>query len=151
IGAQYVIPVEPIDTPPPTPVLPTIPPDIAGAGFLIPAGCNMEPAYKGMLISAPPRWAEGFGDQMITVCAGVSKTDFQQGVVMVAQGDVRRLIRGPDDYLTPIRAGALTIIGAVGERLTLRTDNGTLFYFDVPTRQWVNPTPLPSLSPSPAP
>ena len=40
-------------------------------------------------------------------------------------------------YPTPIKAGAVRIIDAVGERLVLRATNGTIFYFDVPARQFV--------------
>ena len=56
-------------------------------------------------------------------------------------------------YRTPRRVGPIRVTDAVGERLTLHADEGTLFYFDVPTRQWVTPgpSPVPSLPPSPAP
>jgi hypothetical protein len=49
------------------------------------------------------------------------------------------VIGGPDTYNTPTQAGAVQVIDAVGERLTLKAKDGTLFYFDVPSRQWLNP------------
>jgi hypothetical protein len=42
-------------------------------------------------------------------------------------------------YTTPANAGLVKVKDAVGERLTLDAPDGTRFYFDVATRQWVNP------------
>ena len=43
-----------------------------------------------------------------------------------------------DYYLTPSQAGPVKIIDAVGERLVLQSiTDGTKFYFDVPSRQFV--------------
>ena len=42
------------------------------------------------------------------------------------------------EYLTPGQAGPVTIVDAAGERLVVRSVmNGTTFYFDVPSRQFV--------------
>jgi len=61
-------------------------------------------------------------------------------------------------FLTPTQSGPVNITGAVGERLILQSTNRTMFYFDVPARQfvpsltWVSPiaTPTPQpITPSP--
>ncbi len=40
-------------------------------------------------------------------------------------------------FLTPTASGEVTITGAQGERVILQSTGGTVFYFDVPTRQFV--------------
>lgn len=74
---------------------------------------------------------------------GCNGPDFgiqDQGAIMVETTDrAGAVIGGPITYNTPTRAGFVTVVGAVGERLTLRAEDGTLFTFDVPSRQWVNP------------
>ncbi len=72
-------------------------------------------------------------------------SDTTQGVVIVQVAQIslkngQAVIDdlGNTEYLTPIQAGAVKIIGAVGERLILQSvTNGTTFYFDVPSRQFV--------------
>jgi hypothetical protein len=64
-------------------------------------------------------------------------------VVQVWQSSIRNGL--PDaqhledtEYLTPIQAGPVKIIDAVGERLVVQSiTDGTKFYFDVPSRQFV--------------
>ena len=41
-------------------------------------------------------------------------------------------------YLTPTKSGAVRVVAANGERLTLKSSNGNTFYFDVPSRQFVS-------------
>jgi hypothetical protein len=74
----------------------------------------------------------------------------QQGLVIVQvakispQGDISVVYY--KEFLTPMQSGSTSITGAVGERLTLQSTNGTTFYFDVPLRQFV-----PSLTWTPTP
>lgn len=124
-----------------------LPYTIAGAGRIY----QDNSAYMGF----PPiknRWVAEIGDESIEVYAGRDRFDATQGVLVVLQKNHRTGVgRGPDGYNTPIKAGAVAIIDAVDQRLTLRAADGTLFYFDVPTRQWVTPgpSPVPSLLPTP--
>lgn len=60
-------------------------------------------------------------------------------IMLIASPDgLTPLARG-ERYNTPTLNGPVQITDAVGERLTLQADDGTTFYFDVATRQWVNP------------
>ncbi len=87
----------------------------------------------------------------------------QQGVVAVqvlkmdAHGDIQQIYY--QQFPTRTQSGSVHITGAVGERLTLQSTNGTTFYFDIPLRQFVpsltwTPTPgpiSPIATPTPAP
>jgi hypothetical protein len=53
--------------------------------------------------------------------------------------DGLRTLERAQSYPTPSKAGVVHVTDAVGERLTLEAADGTRFYFDVATRQWVNP------------
>jgi hypothetical protein len=86
------------------------------------------------------QWYVQTANGEIRVYAGAEKRDVQQGVLFVSVRNSPRP-RSIDGYYTPLRAGAVRIISAVDERLTLRAADGTRFTFDVPTRQWVNPLP----------
>lgn len=86
-------------------------------------------------------------------------SDTTQGVVIVQVAQIslkngQAVIDdlGNTEYLTPIQAGAVKIVGAVGERLILQSvTNGTTFYFDVPSRQYVASltSVVPTLTPGP--
>jgi hypothetical protein len=91
-----------------------------------------------------------YGRVYTTIFAGVERHDPLQGLIFM-EVVTQSLSTSFGSYRTPLRAGSIQVIDAVGERLTLRADNGTLFYFDVPTRQWVMPAPpMPSsLPPTP--
>jgi hypothetical protein len=86
----------------------------------------------------------------------------QQGVVVVqvmkmdSHGDIHEVYYRL--FPTPTQSGSVHITGAVGERLILQATNGTTFYFDVPSRQYVpsltwtsTPVPIsPLATPAPA-
>jgi hypothetical protein len=76
-----------------------------------------------------------------------------QGVVIVQVWQIsvkdnlaRTNLVGQTKLLTPLQVGAVKIKDAQGERLVLQSTNGTTFYFDVPSRQFV-----PSLAWTPTP
>jgi hypothetical protein len=95
------------------------------------------------LFLAKNNWDEPLTDYRLQVYAGVqgSSGDPRQGEIIVFRCTLNFLeFIGPfDHYPTPLKAGPVTITDAVSERLTLQADDGTRFYFDVATRQWVNP------------
>ncbi|HTP10729.1 MAG TPA: hypothetical protein VMP08_20890, partial [Anaerolineae bacterium] len=74
----------------------------------------------------------------------------QQGVVdvqilkMETNGDIHQIYHR--QFPTQTQSGSIHITGAVGERLILQATDGTMFYFDVPLRQYV-----PSLAWTPTP
>jgi hypothetical protein len=76
-----------------------------------------------------------------------------QGVVVVqtlkmdTQGDIRPAYY--HQFPTPTQSGSVRITGAEGDRLVLQSTNGTTFYFDVSSREyvpsltWVSPVVTP--------
>src|ERR1051325_2826224 len=97
-------------------------------------------------------WLETSGGKKIVVYTGALRDD--PGVTFDAsQGIVIILIGGSEEtYKTSTQDGPVRIIDAQGERLVLKADNGKLFYFDVPSRQFVDslaaPDP-PTITPPP--
>jgi len=88
------------------------------------------------------RWVEQVGNAGIAVYAGASRSDPTQGVVVVSVEGKDPLTRPPaglvgGTYPTPTRAGAVHVVDATGERLTLAAANGATFIFDVPSRSYV--------------
>ena len=150
--ANYTpVPVlRPIDTPiPPLTPWGGPPTQVAGAGIIVQTGyCGL---YK--LITTRNLWRETTSSTSTIVCAGNTYDSSQhaQLLVMIVDASTHAVLQGPDLYDTPAQAESVELIDAVGERLTLRADNGTLFTFDVPTRQWGMPTPSPAPSLPPTP
>lgn len=87
--------------------------------------------------------------------AGPGGEETPQGVIVVQvwQISVKDNLATTDligqaEYQTPVQAGSVRIVDARSERLVLQSTNGTVFYFDVPSRQFVpslvwTPTPSP--------
>src|SRR5438105_8381785 len=93
-------------------------------------------------------WRGEVGGQSTHVCAGYNKEDPDQGLIVVVRWPSkpptpRNLEDGviPEGgiFQPPTRAGVLVITNMVGNRLTLSSQNSTIFYFDLATLQWVNP------------
>jgi hypothetical protein len=97
-------------------------------------------------------WSGRINDEYIFVSALVKKADPTQGLLQVYTTTVGVSYFGPVSwYSTPTRSGLIKVVDATGYRLTLRADDGTLFYFDVLTRQWGTPGPSPVPSSLPPP
>ncbi len=127
----------------------------AGAGTIIDNGDH---ADKSTVIVN--RWVEGSGPDRVIVSAGAYRrlpTELSsvpaQGFVEVASG--QPAARPSGIFPTPMRAGTVQIIDATGEVLTLRADDGTLFYFDVAAGKYVagptGPASPTNVSPTPHP
>jgi len=79
----------------------------------------------------------------------------QQGLVIVhvakmsPQGDISVVYA--KEFLTPTQSGPISITRAVVERLILQSTDGTTFYFDVPSRQYVASltSAVPTVTPGP--
>lgn len=147
-------------------LLPTGPP---GSKFIDP-GPTIDPALLATPISTPagdgyivdstylsPRsqrefmlknyWFEKKGREQITVYAGYDGVEQDQGTIYVSRPGAYRLER----FDTPTRAGAVTIIDAIGEVLILESENGSTFYFNIPGLRYVQ-TPeevVPTVTPEP--
>jgi hypothetical protein len=138
--------ITPAPEPPSTPEPPLTPypgprTETAGAGAIVYNNfCGTD-----KLISARNKWREYIGTRILTVCAGRTylnpQAGPQQGALLIEDYDkqTNTILTGPDLYTVPIEVAWVEVVDAVGERLTLEADTGALFYFDVPTRQWVNP------------
>ena len=99
-------------------------------------------------------WAARINDEYVFVAALVKKSDPAQGLLHVYTTTVGISYFGPANwYATPTHSGLIRVVDATGYRLTLRAEDGNIFYFDVLTRQWVTltpaPSPIPSLLPTP--
>jgi hypothetical protein len=137
----------------PTPI-PLIP---AGAGFIGSQGSA--PTAAGQY-SFANGWFEdnpspGITD--ITVWAGAENVrdpqtgaivDQSKGLVVVFANDTHGLVGSGPQYLpTPGKDGPVKVVAAVGETLALRAQDGAMFYFDVPSRQFVSALPVATATP----
>jgi len=126
---------------PMTPTPASIARQAAGAGFIVNDFTSPFPAMSHVITSM---WYEEIGNQRIVVYAGALRdepgvtTAASQGVVIVQIETLdHTLVSGGGTFSTPSKVGAVTIVIARGERLTLQSINGTTLYFDLPTRQFV--------------
>ena len=116
-----------------------IPSRPAGAGTIVESGQAPFPAYYVF----QNMWYMKKGDRVIRVYAGAQRGDPQQGGKTLDKPwpGVLMIIASPGEevqYLTPVKAGVVKIVDAVGERLVLNAEDGRAFYFDVPGRQFAN-------------
>jgi len=101
----------------------------AGAGTIVESGLA---PFPGSLYTFENRWYEATGEGDLVVYAGAERDDPAQGLVAT------RLIGvtpGPAAaYRTPVRSGAVRIVGAEGKRLSLVSSSGARLAFDVSSR-----------------
>jgi hypothetical protein len=136
---------QPPTGPTPIPMTPTsasIARQPAGAGFIVTDFVSPFPAMSHVITSI---WYEEIGNQRTIVYAGALRdnpgvtTAASQGVVIVQVETLDHAqLPGGGTFSTPLQVGAVRIVSARGERLTLQTISGATFYFDVPTRQFVS-------------
>jgi hypothetical protein len=103
------------------------------------------------------QWQRDVGDQEIRVYFGADLYNGNQGLLVVgifSRGEAPVT----EVYRTPMLAGSIRAIGAVGEKLTVKAKDGIIFEFDLPTRTWIFPqgtpsavvqTPMPTANPLP--
>ncbi|MDP2948795.1 MAG: hypothetical protein Q8P22_04585 [Chloroflexota bacterium] len=125
----------------------------AGAGTIVE---TQQARYSPMVFSFQNHWFEVKDGQYVVVFAGRegSAGDPSQGVVVVEVDTMDFMpVAGGGIYRTPIKDGAVRIVGADGERLTLTSASGATFIFDVASRTFVSPSgPAPTpLAPTPTP
>jgi hypothetical protein len=115
--------------PEPQTALSPLPHQAAGAGTIVESGLA---PFPGSLYTFENRWYEATGEGDLVVYAGAERDDPAQGLVAT------RLIGvtpGPAAvYRTPMRSGAVRIVGAEGKRLSLVSGSGTRLVFDVSSR-----------------
>ncbi len=124
---------------------------VAGAGRIVEDSQTGFSSEAGLFRNQWQREADSPQGRVYThVYAGVEKRDPLQGLLLM-EVITQSQSTSFGSYRTPLRVGPIRVIDAVGEQLTLRADDGTLFTFDVPTRQWVTPAPSPVPSTLPTP
>jgi hypothetical protein len=132
--------------PPSTPVVVAVPSQVAGIGIIY----NTDQVGIGVALDLPSQlgsfvneWDAQINGQYIQVFAGTksspAESERAKGVVVIRITDRHYNTLDLVAYEPPLARGVVRVVDAVGERLTLQAADGTLFYFDVPTRQWVNP------------
>ena len=98
-------------------------------------------------------WQEATYDSIIWARGGKVLTSPTQGAirVIIAPHSLNSSYQNDIIVESPIQAGALNIIGAAGERLILKSEQGQTFYFDVPSLQFVASldTVIPAATPPP--
>jgi hypothetical protein len=139
IAIMHITPVrEPPSTPEPllTPY-PGPPTQVAGSGVIVWTNA----CTRAKKIAARNQWYAVEGNTGVAVCSGTQYYGEPQGQISVTtfNADTHAILGGPDIYTVPADVESVAVVDAVGQRLTLEADTGALFYFDVPTRQWVNP------------
>jgi hypothetical protein len=90
---------------------------------------DIDPGRKRLVVFAGSVVAPGgeYADQGVVVAQLIELDEASNTIV----------VGGADTYITPVEAGSVHITGAQGTRLILQSSNGTTFYFDLPSRQYV--------------
>lgn len=92
------------------------------------------------------QWANYINNHWVAVFAGAYSDNLAQGIVV--------FVWNSELYETPLPAGSVHIVAEDNYRLTLLSTDGTIFYFDIPARRFVDsltevvPTATP-ITPSP--
>jgi hypothetical protein len=82
-------------------------------------------------------WEEWTYDSFIIVLSGYMSASPTQGILWVQITPHHRLYQDRLVIPSPVQAGKLTITSAGGERLILNSEQGQIFYFDVPVLRFV--------------
>ncbi len=125
----------------PTAVVPRTP---AGAGTILdlPGEASFGPMYR-----IENSWVFETQDKKYMVFAGArreegnpqSKREMQGIVIVQAWMTNGESLPEGGMFNVPVKnGGSVKIVGAQGQRLILKTDDGATFYFDLPTRQFVS-------------
>jgi hypothetical protein len=131
-----------------------IPRVAAGAGWIVWGAPPPFPASQYFVMN---QWYEIIGQKSILVYAGAARNpdswqDVSQGIVIVVIEDAGTTTGST--HKTPTQSGPVHVTDAVGERLILQSDSGVTYYFDVPSRQFVDSltaTPAPTATEMPTP
>jgi hypothetical protein len=136
----------PLPTNAPT-IVANIPRRRAGAGTILETGLAPFPSYYRI----SNQWYMEKGGKIIRVFAGAQKGDGAKnldkpwpGILIVVVSTTDNNNYFPSEggtYQTPVRAGLVHIVDANGMRLTLVSESGQVFVFDVSTREFIPQKP----------
>jgi hypothetical protein len=105
-------------------------------------------------LDAQNGWSGSVDGYHFFIYAGALLSDPEQGVIVMVT--TKPSGTSIDQFETSTQHGALRAVSEQNNRLTLIATDGTVFYFDLPTRQFVAsltevaPSVTPSLTPSPS-
>jgi hypothetical protein len=127
----------------------------AGSGVIVLDYASTSSDIRRIVALNLSHWVQEKGEDYVTVYVGTLIADRSQGVVYVIRSD--NGIPWDKWYETPSKAGGLNIMGAQGDTLILRSNNGTTFYFDVASEKFLSSlsdtaptvTPFPTNQPKP--
>ncbi len=102
--------------------------------------------YEDLGLLSTSRWEQDSPEGWLAVLVGALIEDPEQGIVILFRENAPY-----ETYPAPAPGGALRILEAQSERLTLEDETGALIYFDVPARQFLSDPSqvVPSLVPQP--
>ena len=100
-----------------------------------------------LFIDAQNAWSGIVDGQHFTLYAGALQSDPEQGVVFMITESLSTF----EQFVSPSKHGVLRALDEQNDRVILIALDGTMFYFDVPTRQFVDSLNgvAPSVTPSP--
>lgn len=93
--------------------------------------------YKPSVAKINNRWQGVVGSEIITIWAGALAEDPEQGVLYIQRHSMSRKFISGGRYLTLEKAGSIRIVDVQENRLILNTEDGHIFYFDVPGERFV--------------
>jgi hypothetical protein len=102
-----------------------------------------------IFIEAQNAWGGFIDGYRFSLYAGSKQSDPEQGIIgLVINIPNSQTI---DQFVTPSKHGAIRVVTEQNNRFTLAATDGTMFYFDLPTRQFVASSTevAPSVTPSP--
>ncbi|MCC6298253.1 MAG: hypothetical protein IT314_03065 [Anaerolineales bacterium] len=83
-------------------------------------------------------WEEWTFDSFITIWPGFLTSSSSQGILWVQIAPHHKQYQDRIILESPLQAGRLSVIGARRERLILNSEQGQIFYFDVPSLSFVD-------------
>ena len=106
-----------------------VPHRASGGGTIVESG---QAPFPASAFTFENRWFQQTAAGDLVVYAGAAHDDPTQGLVVVRL--IGAKLGQPTVRRTPARAGAVRVVEAKGEKLTLAASNGTRLVFDVGSR-----------------
>jgi hypothetical protein len=115
--------------------------------------------YKRSVAQINNRWQGIVDGEYVTIQAGALAKDPEQGVLFIWRTYAGREHHRVAMYLTPEKAGSIRTVDVQANRLILNTEDGQVFYFDMPGERFVASleevvptiTPIPTALPTGTP
>lgn len=92
------------------------------------------------------RWQGPINGDLWIIYAGSYVNDPNQGLVVLSVLSDKQVNLVTEKFLTPTKAGAVKIVGIYNQRISLATNTGYSFIFDIPLKSFINYSFLPILA-----